>query len=85
MDRPSSTACSWTLSHWDPDRHFQLVNDDGHAFDIWEYTRDGKRSSVAKVHDGLHLFLARDSGHLLVCGEEEGHFFPCRIRARRVG
>ena len=29
---------------------FVLVsNDDGHAFDIWEYIRDGKRSSVAKL------------------------------------
>jgi hypothetical protein len=45
-------------------RHFQsevfvLVDDDGHAFDIWEYTGDG---SVAKLHNGLHLFLARDPG-----------------------
>ena len=33
-------------------RHFQskifiLVDDDRHAFDIWEDTRDGKRASVA--------------------------------------
>ena len=61
-------------------RHFQselfvLVDDDRHTFDIWEDTRDGKRSSVAKLQNGLHLFLARDPGRPVVCGEEEGHFF----------
>ena len=61
-------------------RHFQseafvLVNDYGHAFDVWEYTGDGKRSSVAKLHNGLHLFLARDPGRPVVCEGEEGHFF----------
>jgi len=71
-------------------RHFQsevfvLVDDDGHAFDIWEYTRDGKRSSVAKLHDGLHLFLARDLGRPLVCREEEGHFFIVLLAVLQSG
>jgi hypothetical protein len=64
---------SWTLGSgtYNPDscefgsvRHFQskvfvLVDDDWHAFDIWEDTRNGKRSSVAKLQERLH-FVARD-------------------------
>jgi len=66
-------------------RHFQsevfvLVDDDGHAFDIWEY-----RSSVAKLHDGLHLFLARDPGRPLVCGEKKGHFFTVLLAVFESG
>ena len=38
-------------------------------------TRERKRSSVFKLHDGLHFLFARDSGLPLVCRQEEGHLF----------
>ena len=71
-------------------RHFQsevfvLVDDDGHAFDIWEYARDGEWPSVAKLHNGLYLFLARDPGRPLVCGEKKGHFFTVLLAVFESG
>ena len=71
IDNPSSITCSWTLGsgtipmavNSDPFATFSpifvLVDNDRHTFDI---RRDRKRSSVSKLHDGLHLFLAWDSG-----------------------
>src|ERR1700719_1060407 len=88
IDRPSSTTCSWTLgsgtipfaTNSDPfatfsPRYLFWLTMTGMLSTYANNTRDRKRSSVSKLHDGLHFLLARDSGLALVCRQEEGHLF----------